>query len=103
MGDSDDVERARRAYEKTANDPDVKRDRPPPGLEPGSHSTGGAHDHAEPGEGEPPVARDKVHRSAPAMDRKREPMVTHANPPPRTGRPGVHRTLDTGLPPDEDT
>jgi hypothetical protein len=30
-------------------------------------------------------------------------MATRANEPPRTGRPGVDRNLDTGLTPDHDT
>ena len=55
MSERDDVERARRAYEETANDPPVPRDTPPPGLQPGSHSTGGARDHKERGEGERPA------------------------------------------------
>ena len=52
MSERDDIERARRAYDETANDPRVPRDTPPGGLRPGSHSTGGARDHAQPGEGE---------------------------------------------------
>jgi hypothetical protein len=96
MIDSDDIEGARRAYDKTANDPDVKRDRPPSRSEPGSHSTGGASDHRERGEGE-------RHSSAPGMSRKQEPMVTRTNPATSPGRPGPDRNADTGLTPDNDT
>jgi len=96
MSDSDDTERARRAYDKTANDPDVKRDKPAANSEPGSHSTGGARDHAERGEGE-------RHSSAPGMARKQEPMVTRKNPATSPGRPGPERNADTGLTPDNDT
>ena len=52
MIERDDIERARRAYDETANDPPVPRDTPPAGLRPGSHSTGGGRGHKERGEGE---------------------------------------------------
>ena len=52
MSERDDIERARRAYDETANNPRVPRDTPPDGLRPGSHSTGGARDHKQRGEGE---------------------------------------------------
>ena len=45
-------------YEQTANNPPVDPRKPPPNLGPGSHSTGGRKDHAEPGEGEPPSGSD---------------------------------------------
>jgi hypothetical protein len=100
----DDIERARRAYDETANNPRVPRDTPPGNIRPGSHSTGGARDHQDPREGE-------RHSSAPGAGqppgqrepRQRDPMATRANEPPRTGRPGVDRNLDTGLTPDNDT
>jgi hypothetical protein len=100
--DDDDIRRARRAYEQTANNPDVKPDHPPANAQPGSHSTGGARDHGEAGEGEPGAA-DKRHSSAPRMDRKDEPMITQARPALHTGRPGVDRDMRSGLPPDADT
>jgi hypothetical protein len=47
-------------YEDTsAENPPVDPRKPPPNLEPGSHSTGGRKDHAEPGEGEPPRERSR--------------------------------------------
>ena len=52
MSERDDLERARRAYEETANNPRVPRDTPPARLRPGSHSTGGARGHKQRGEGE---------------------------------------------------
>ena len=52
MSERDDIERARRAYDETANNPPVPRDMPPDGLCPGSHSTGGGRGHKERGEGE---------------------------------------------------
>lgn len=52
MSERDDTERARRAYDETANNPGVPRDTPPEGLSPGSHSTGGARGHKQPDEGE---------------------------------------------------
>lgn len=54
MSERDDCERARRVYDETANNPPVPSDTPPDGLRPGSHSTGGARGHREPGEGERP-------------------------------------------------
>lgn len=96
MTDRDETGRARRAYDETANDPRVPRDTPPANVRPGSHSTGGARDHKRDGEGE-------RHASAPGTERKDDPMATRANEPPRTGRPGVDRNLDTGLTPDNDT
>jgi hypothetical protein len=96
MSEREDTERARRAYDDAANNPRVPRDMPPANLRPGSHSTGGAPAHKERGEGE-------RHSSAPGIARQRDPMATRANEPPRTGRPGVDRNLDTGLSPDNDT
>lgn len=52
MSERDDIERARRAYEETANNPRVPRDMPPAGTRPGSHSTGGGRGHRQSGEGE---------------------------------------------------
>ncbi|HET7730051.1 MAG TPA: hypothetical protein VFK48_08475 [Usitatibacter sp.] len=52
MGRNDDIEKAQAMYEKTANDPPVDPRKPPGNLEPGSHSTGGRKDHAQPDEGD---------------------------------------------------
>lgn len=41
----------------TANDPPIDPRKPPPNLEPGSHSTGGAKDHQLPHEGEGAASR----------------------------------------------
>ena len=52
MSERDDIERARRAYDETANNPRVPADMPPAGPSPGSHTTGGGRSHRERGEGE---------------------------------------------------
>ena len=52
MSERDDIDRARRAYDETANNPGVPRDIPPGNVRPGSHSTGGGRGHRERGEGE---------------------------------------------------
>ncbi|HYC37191.1 MAG TPA: hypothetical protein VEC19_12265 [Usitatibacter sp.] len=47
-----DEKKAREKYSETANNPPRDRRKPPPNTAPGSHSTGGRKDHAQPGEGE---------------------------------------------------
>jgi hypothetical protein len=54
--------KAQERYDETANNPPADPRKPPPNLEPGSHSTGGRKDHAIPGEGEGDSS-DRPHRN----------------------------------------
>jgi hypothetical protein len=48
------IDKARERYSQTANEPPVDPRQPAANPEPGSHSTGGARDHARPGDSEGP-------------------------------------------------
>jgi hypothetical protein len=76
--------------------------RPPGNAVPGSHSTGGAKDHATANEGE---RSDGQHSSAPSMTRKADPMASQepSTTPRQDPKLRIRRDIDRPTPPDEDT